>query len=53
MNGNLKDHKWHLVNYGKVLEMLNTSSEGFSSEEAVKRQKEIGFNIFPGYPGRR
>jgi len=45
MNGNLQDHKWHLVTYDKVLEMLNTSSEGLSSAEAAKRQKEIGFNI--------
>ena len=45
MNGDLQDHKWHLVSYDKVLEILNTSSEGLSSAEAARRQKEIGFNI--------
>ncbi len=51
MNGNLQDHKWHLVTYDKVLEMLNTSSEGLSSAEAAKRQKELGLNILQSQGG--
>ena len=45
MSENIPSHKWHLLTYQEVLEILNTSSNGLSSTEVKKRQKESGPNI--------
>lgn len=38
-------NKWHSVSYSHVLETLNTSPGGLSSDEAHKRLKKAGHNI--------
>jgi Ca2+-transporting ATPase len=48
MNENIQSHKWHLHTYQNVLGILNTSSNGLSSAEVKKRQKESGLNIISG-----
>ena len=45
MNENIKSQKWHQLTYQDVLRILNTSSNGLSSAEVKKRQKESGLNI--------
>jgi potassium/sodium efflux P-type ATPase len=45
MNKNSQNHKWHLLSYQDVLEVLNTSSKGLSTVEVNKRRKESGLNI--------
>ena len=45
MNSILRNKEWHSVSYSKVLENLNTSSEGLPSSEAHKRLKKAGPNI--------
>ncbi|MFE3849130.1 cation-translocating P-type ATPase [Flavobacterium sp. LB3P45] len=45
MSSIAQNKEWHSVSYSKVLESLDTSSEGLSTTEAGKRLKKEGPNI--------
>ncbi len=45
MNSEQKIEVWHQVSYSRVLEILNTSSDGLTSTEAAERLKKTGPNI--------
>jgi|WetSurSiteA1Bulk_404760.scaffolds.fasta_scaffold01312_4 magnesium-transporting ATPase (P-type) len=51
MNENLQDYKWHLLSYQDVLGILHATSNGLSTTEVNKRQKESGQNILRGQGG--
>ena len=45
MNENFQNYKWYLLSSQDVLGILNTASNGLSTAEVNKRQKESGLNI--------
>ena len=51
MNENIQNHKWHLITFQDVLGVLSSSSNGLSTAEVKKRQKESGLNIISGQGG--
>lgn len=44
--------KWHTENVERVYQYLRTSSNGLSTEQVVRKQKEVGKNVMSTPPSR-